>query len=62
MNILGVDIGGTNVKFRTEQKQVVKVPSGPKMTPDVMMAAIQAAHRRLEVRSCLHRLSGARHP
>jgi polyphosphate glucokinase len=41
MNILGVDIGGTNLKFRTEQKEVVKVPSGPKMTPDVMMAAIK---------------------
>jgi polyphosphate glucokinase len=41
MNILGVDIGGTNLKFRTEQKEVVKVPSGPTMTPDVMMAAIK---------------------
>jgi polyphosphate glucokinase len=42
MNILGVDIGGTNLKFRTQaQKDVVKVPSGPAMTPDVMMAAIK---------------------
>lgn len=41
MNILGVDIGGTNLKFRTqEQDAVTKVPSGPKMTPEVMMAAI----------------------
>lgn len=41
MNILGVDIGGTNLKFRTqEQDEVTKVPSGPKMTPEVMMAAI----------------------
>jgi polyphosphate glucokinase len=42
MNILGVDIGGTNLKFRTqEQEEVTKVPSGPKMTPQVMMAAIR---------------------
>jgi polyphosphate glucokinase len=42
MNILGVDIGGTNLKFRTQQmKEVIKVPSGPKMTPEVMMAAIK---------------------
>ena len=41
MNILGVDIGGTNLKFRTQrQKDVVKVPSGPKMTPERMMTAI----------------------
>jgi polyphosphate glucokinase len=42
MNILGVDIGGTNLKFRTQQmKEAIKVPSGPKMTPEVMMAAIK---------------------
>jgi polyphosphate glucokinase len=42
MNILGVDIGGTNLKFRTQQQQdIIKVPSGPKMTPEVMMAAIK---------------------
>ncbi len=41
MNILGVDIGGTNVKFRSQRHpEIVKVPSGPKMTPDVMMEAI----------------------
>lgn len=41
MNILGVDIGGTNLKFRSQRhKEVIKVPSGPKMTPEVMMAAI----------------------
>src|ERR1700679_673597 len=42
MNVLGVDIGGTNLKFRTQrQEEVIKVPSGPKMTPEVMMAAIK---------------------
>lgn len=42
MNILGVDIGGTNLKFRTQdQDEVTKVPSGPKMTPEVMMEAIR---------------------
>ena len=43
MNILGVDIGGTNLKFRTQQQEeITKVPSGPKMTPEVMMKAIKA--------------------
>jgi polyphosphate glucokinase len=42
MNILGVDIGGTNLKFRTQQQEeIIKVPSGPKMTPEVMMSAIK---------------------
>jgi polyphosphate glucokinase len=42
MNILGVDIGGTNLKFRTQkQPEAVKVPSGPAMTPDVMIDAIK---------------------
>lgn len=42
MNILGVDIGGTNLKFRTQQQpEPVKVPSGPTMTPDVMIDAIK---------------------
>lgn len=42
MNILGVDIGGTNVKFRSQrQAEVIKVPSGPKMTPEAMLLAIR---------------------
>lgn len=42
MNILAVDIGGTNVKFRSQRHaEVIKFPSGPKMTPEVMMAAIR---------------------
>jgi polyphosphate glucokinase len=41
MNILGVDIGGTNLKFRMQQQdEIIKVSSGPKMTPQVMMKAI----------------------
>jgi polyphosphate glucokinase len=41
MNILGVDIGGTNLKFRSQrQADVIKVPSGPRMTPEFMMKAI----------------------
>jgi polyphosphate glucokinase len=42
MNILGVDIGGTNLKFRMQQEdEIIKIPSGPKMTPEVMVAAIK---------------------
>lgn len=42
MNILGVDIGGTNLKFRDQQHdEVVKIPSGSKMTPVIMMQAIR---------------------
>jgi polyphosphate glucokinase len=42
MNILGVDIGGTNLKFRMQQQdEIIKIPSGPKMTPEVMVAAIK---------------------
>lgn len=41
MNILGVDIGGTNLKFRSQrQEDVIKVPSGPRMTPEFMMKAL----------------------
>ncbi len=42
MNILGVDIGGTNLKFRMQQQDdIIKIPSGPTMTPEVMVAAIK---------------------
>lgn len=41
MNILAVDIGGTNLKFRTQRQRIaVKVKSGPTMTPKKMLAAI----------------------
>ena len=42
MNVLAVDIGGTHVKFRTqEHTEPVKVKSGKKMTPGKMMEAIK---------------------
>ena len=42
MNILGVDIGGTHVKFRTQRhKDEVKVKSGRKFTPAKMMEALE---------------------
>ena len=38
MNVLAIDIGGTNIKFCTQrQPEVVAVPSGPKMTPKKML-------------------------
>ena len=41
MKILAVDIGGTHIKFRTQQhKEPVKLKSGLKMTPGKMMALI----------------------
>ncbi len=42
MNILAIDIGGTHVKFRTQQHaESVKVKSGPKMTPERMMKFVE---------------------
>lgn len=39
MDILVIDIGGTHVKFRTQrQRKAIKFDSGPKMTPEAMMA------------------------
>ena len=41
-NLLVIDVGGTNVKFlATGQKTVVKVPSGAKMTPALMVEDLQ---------------------
>ncbi|MHB1034982.1 MAG: ROK family protein [Pirellulales bacterium] len=46
MNILVIDVGGTNIKFlATGQEQVVKVPSGPDMTAEEMVRAVRAATR-----------------
>jgi polyphosphate glucokinase len=40
--ILVVDVGGNHVKLHvTGQREILKIPSGPKMTPRRMMAAIQ---------------------
>ena len=45
MNILVVDIGGTNVKvWKTGEREKCKIPSGPDMTPDRVFE---------EVRKCL---------
>ena len=44
MRILVIDVGGTHVKvLATGRKQRVEFPSGPKMTPAMMVAAVRAA-------------------
>src|SRR5262249_6063813 len=41
-NILVVDVGGTNVKlFGTGFKEPIKIPSGPTLTPKLMMQMIK---------------------
>ncbi|WP_035987093.1 ROK family protein [Leptolyngbya sp. KIOST-1] len=43
MNVLVVDIGGSNVKvLATGQTDVRKIPSGPTMTPEAMVAGVKA--------------------
>src|SRR6267143_1734823 len=39
MKILVIDVGGTHVKVRASSKELVKIPSGPKMTARKMVAA-----------------------
>src|ERR1700690_4126658 len=42
MRILVIDVGGTHVKVRaTSHKNRVEIPSGPKMTANKMVAAVQ---------------------
>ncbi len=42
MKVLVIDVGGTNVKILASgHKQPVKFPSGPKMTPDKMVARVK---------------------
>lgn len=42
MNVLVVDVGGTNVKIlATGQKESRRFPSGPKMTPGQMVAGVK---------------------
>jgi len=44
MRILVIDVGGTHVKaLATGHNERVEIPSGPKMTPTKMVAAVQAA-------------------
>jgi len=41
MKVLAIDIGGTNIKFlATGQKEIRKFPSGPKMTPELMVDGV----------------------
>ena len=43
-SILVIDVGGTNIKvLATGQKEPVKIPSGPKMTPKQMVKDVRAA-------------------
>lgn len=42
MNVLAIDVGGTNVKvLATGQKESRKFPSGPTMTPEQMVAGVK---------------------
>ncbi len=42
MNVLAIDIGGTNVKIlATGQKESRRFPSGPEMTPEKMVAGVK---------------------
>ena len=42
MNVLTIDIGGTNIKFLvTGQKEPRRFPSGPEMTPKQMVASVK---------------------
>jgi predicted NBD/HSP70 family sugar kinase len=44
MHVLVVDIGGTQIKVRaTSRKSIVKIPSGPGMTPRAMVKAVRDA-------------------
>lgn len=44
MKILVIDIGGTHVKvLATGHRKFVEIPSGPKLTPAKMVAAVRAA-------------------
>ena len=44
MNILVIDVGGTNLKIAmTGRRTPIKVPSGPKMTAAMMVAAVRKA-------------------
>jgi polyphosphate glucokinase len=43
-NVLAIDIGGTNVKLlATGQKEILKIPSGPTLTPGEMVVKVKAA-------------------
>src|SRR5207244_691148 len=44
VNILVIDVGGTNVKVLASGKRApIKIPSGPRMTPALMVGAVRKA-------------------
>jgi len=44
MNVLVIDVGGTHIKLlATGQTEVTKVPSGPDLTPERLVAEVQEA-------------------
>jgi polyphosphate glucokinase len=46
MNVLVIDIGGTNVKIlATGQQEPIKFPSGPTMTAKAMVAGVSLVTR-----------------
>ena len=46
MNILVIDVGGTNIKIlATGQKEVRRFPSGPKLTAQQMVSGVQELAR-----------------
>ena len=49
MNVLVIDIGGTNVKILATGQEPTKFPSGPAMTAKAMVAGGQEAHAGLEI-------------
>ena len=49
MNILAIDVGGTNVKIlATGQREVRRIPSGPQMTPKFMVEQVKEAAKEWE--------------
>ena len=46
MNVLVIDVGGTNVKiFATGQQEPIKFPSGPAVTAKAMVAEVSLVTR-----------------
>src|SRR5947209_7188010 len=44
MNVLVIDVGGSHIKFKTaEQTDATKLPSGPELTPQVLVTAVKEA-------------------
>src|SRR5581483_8791646 len=43
MRILAIDIGGTNVKVAMRDREKVRIPSGPTLSPKKMVAEVMEA-------------------